>query len=184
MSNSKAAVLVVDDEVALADLYSAWLAEVYDVRTAYDAAGALEQLDTGVDCVLLDRRMPDMSGDDVLTEIEKRGLDCAVAMVTAVEPDFDVLAMGFDDYVVKPVDRSELLSLVEDVLTLDSYDDLVQRYYQLVSKKVAIEAAKSDDELAESAEYEQLLADYQEAKDAADTSLDELFSSERRTTVF
>ena len=81
-------VLVVEDEPDLADLYATWLKIDYSVRTAYGGEEAVEQLDDEIDVVLLDRRMPGLSGDEVLTKIRERGIDCYVSMVTAVEPDF------------------------------------------------------------------------------------------------
>jgi len=59
-------------------------------------------IDETVDVVLLDRMMPGMSGQEVLAAIRERGLDCRVAMVTAVDADFDVIEMGFDEYLGKP----------------------------------------------------------------------------------
>ncbi|MFB6105679.1 MAG: response regulator, partial [Halobacteriaceae archaeon] len=59
-------VVVVDDEEGIAEAYSYWLSDEYDVRTAQSGAGALETIDEDVDVVLLDRRMPDRSGDEVL----------------------------------------------------------------------------------------------------------------------
>ena len=142
MTTDRPQVLVVDDERGLADLYSAWLEAEYDVETAYGGLAALELVDHETDVVLLDRRMPDMPGDEVLTELRSRDLSCHVAMVTAVEPDFDIVEMGFDDYVVKPVDRDELEALVERMLAMEDIDPGAQAYYSNVSKKTALESQK------------------------------------------
>lgn len=184
MSGDDTTVLVVDDEVGIAELYAEWLAEKYDARTALSGEAALSMLDEDVDVVLLDRRMPGLSGDEVLEEIGRRGLDCRVVMVTAVEPDFDVLEMGFDDYIVKPVDGEELRALVERALEVASYDDSIRYYFQLVSKRVAIEASKSDAELEHSEEYAGLLEELDRAKADADTRLDELISDGPIDDVF
>ena len=80
----------------------------HDVRTAYGGEEALEKADEDVDLVFLDRQMPDMSGDDVLERVRERGLDCRVVMVTAVDPDFDIVEMPFDDYLTKPVMRDDV----------------------------------------------------------------------------
>ncbi|MDX1748088.1 MAG: response regulator, partial [Halobacteriales archaeon] len=57
-------VLIVDDEPEIVDLYNRRLKGTYAVRTAYGGTEALEEADESVDIVLLDRRMPDLSGDD------------------------------------------------------------------------------------------------------------------------
>jgi DNA-binding response OmpR family regulator len=159
-------VLVVDDEQDLADLYAAWLQDGYEVRTAYGGERALELIDDTVDVALVDRLMPDRSGDEVVEEIRARGFECRVAMVTAVEPDFDILDLGFDDYVVKPVRREELLDVVETLLQRETYDAQLQEYFSLISKRAALETQKSERELADSEEYAEL-TDRIEKLDAA-----------------
>ncbi|MFC6786086.1 response regulator transcription factor [Halobaculum halobium] len=150
------AVLVVEDEPDLADLYAAWLGGDYDVRTAYGGQKALDELDDDVDVILLDRRMPGLSGDEVLDEVRARGIDARVAMVTAVEPDFDIIEMGFDDYLVKPVTRESLLETVEGLYTRSTYDSRVQELFAVSSKMAVLEAEKGRAALDESAEYESL----------------------------
>lgn len=140
-------VLVVDDEPDVADAYAAQLSAGYHVKTAYSGEEALEKLGSDVDVVLLDRRMPGVSGDDVLEEIREMGIECRVAMVTAVDPDFDILDMGFDDYVVKPVSRDDLYETVDRLLTYSSYDDTFQQYFSLVSKRAALQTSKSQSAL-------------------------------------
>lgn len=149
-------VLVVDDEPDLADLYTAWLSPEYTVKTAYSGQEAVELLDRAIDIVLLDRRMPEFSGDDVLVEIRNRGLSSRVAMVTAIAPDFDILEMGFDDYLVKPVTREALRETVERLLDRKQHDDAIQRYYRLVSKQVALETEMGA-EITAHPKYEGLL---------------------------
>ncbi len=149
-------VLVVDDESQLADLFATWLSSEWTTETAYDGSAALETLDDSFDVVLLDRRMPGQSGDEVLERIRENGYDCRVIMVTAVDPDFDIIEMGFDDYLVKPVSKDELLELVESVANRSAYQSAVQDYYALVSKKALLESEKEESELADNEEYQEL----------------------------
>ena len=156
MATTTPSVLIVEDEPDLADLYAAWLGESYEIETAYDGEAALNAIDDGIDIVLLDRRMPGLSGDRILTAIRDRGLDCRVAMVTAVEPDFDIIEMGFDDYLVKPVSKDELRRIVEQLLLRSSYDEQLQEFFALASKKALLDAKKTDAELKSSQEYARL----------------------------
>lgn len=133
-------ILVVEDERALADLFTEWLTDAYCVDIAYDGEQALELLDESVEVVLLDRRLPDRSGDAVLAEIRERGIDCRVVMVSAVTPDFDVLDMGFDSYLTKPVSEDDLNEVVEQMLARTRYEDQLQEYFALVSKRVTLQA--------------------------------------------
>ena len=152
-------VLVVDDVEDLADLYSQWLSDDYAVRTAYNGEQALERLDETVDVVLLDRRMPDLSGDDALNRIREREYDCRVAMVTAVDPDYDIIELGFDDYVTKPVSKEDLHGVVEELLTRATYDKALQQYYATVSTRAALDAEKQASELADDERYAELTAE-------------------------
>lgn len=153
---SDATVLIVDDEQSLADLYNYWIDEFATARTAYDGTEALDELDDDVDVMLLDRRMPGLSGDEVVDEVERRDLDVRIVMVTAVDPGFDIVDMEIDDYLIKPVDQPELVDTVEQMLVRSTYDDQLQEKFQLVEKKVTLEAAKTPHELEESDEYAEL----------------------------
>lgn len=152
----KAEVLVVEDEPDLADLYAAWLKDDYAVQTAYSGEEALKKLTGSVDVMFLDRRMPGISGDRVLEEVNDLDIDCRIAMLTAVEPDFDIVEMGFDDYLVKPASKPDLEDTVERLLTLSNYNDKLDEYASLVSKKTALQMEKSESELESSEEFERL----------------------------
>lgn len=175
MSEQPPLVLVVEDEPDLADLYAAWLGDEYRVRTAYGGQEALEELDAAdddVDAILLDRRMPGLSGDEVLSAVRERGIDCRVAMVTAVEPDFDILEMGFDDYLVKPVTSDTLKQTVAGLLRRGEYDTKMQELFSLTSKKAMLETEKSATELADNDEYQRLTDRIGELRSRADESLE------------
>ena len=173
-----ATVLVVEDERELANLFADWLGTSYDVRTAYGAESALEQFDDDVDVVLLDRRLPESSGDDVLETVRERGNDCQVAMVTAVDPDFDILELGFDAYVVKPVDREELDALVSRLLARSLYSDEVQSYFSLASKRATLETSKTDGQLNDDDGYQSLRVEAEEKRSNLDQLVGELDESD------
>ncbi|WP_430504063.1 HalX domain-containing protein [Haloparvum sp. PAK95] len=150
-------VLVVEDETELADLYVGYLEPKYDVRTAGTVDAALSEIDGSLDAVLLDRRLPDGSGDEVLETIRSEDVDCRVAMVTAVEPGFDIIEMGFDLYLTKPANRDRVREAVETLKTRSEYDEMLQQAAALATKRAVLESWKSATELAESDEYERLL---------------------------
>jgi len=169
-----ATVLVVDDERDVADAYAAQLEDRYDVITAYSGEEALEALDPTVDAVLLDRRMPDVSGDEVLETIRDRNLETRVAMVTAVDPDFEVVDMGFDAYVSKPPARDELRETIDRLLERRELDDDLQEYYSLVARRSALEAEYSQDQLDERDDYAELVDRIENHREHVDESLDDL----------
>ncbi|MEV4715138.1 response regulator transcription factor [Micromonospora sp. NPDC049374] len=110
-------VLVVEDEDVLADAIAEWLRrEAFAVDVAYDGDAALERL--GVNeytVVVLDRDLPVVHGDDVCRAIVDSGGDTRVLMLTAAAAVRDRvagLALGADDYLVKPFALVELAARV------------------------------------------------------------------------
>ena len=157
-TGEQASVLVVDDDEPIADLYTEMLAGDYAVTTAYGGDDALRKIDDRHDVVLLDRRMPDSTGGDVLAELRARGYECRVAMVTAVEPDFDIIEMPFDDYLVKPASKGEIIATVERLHLLGQYQ---ARHFELSSKRVkrnALQGELSERQLSQSEEFADLQA--------------------------
>ena len=89
-------------------------------------------------------------------------------MVTAVEPDFDILEMGFDAYLSKPIRSEQLHDTVTNLLERSEYDSLLQEYYALVEKQAALRSAKTEEELERNEEY----ADLRERIEALSRELD------------
>ena len=164
-------VLVVDDEARLADLFAAWIGTGRPVETAYSGDEALEKMTHDVDIVLLDRRMPGLSGDEVLESIREAGYDCRIVMVTAVDPDFDIIEMGFDDYLVKPVSKDELLEIIDSMESRSAYKSDIQEYYSLVSKKALLESEKPHRELETNEEYAELCRRVEEYRSVVDETV-------------
>jgi DNA-binding response OmpR family regulator len=160
-------VLIAEDEVDLAEVYEAWLARSYNVRVANDGESAVGLFDEAVDAVLLDRRMPGMSGDEVLDEIRSRGSTVGVAMITAVDPSVEAVSMPFDEYVVKPVGPDDLESVVQTLLRRAEHDDAMRRHYRIASKIALLERHLDSSTLADSEEYDRL----QTELDAVDREL-------------
>jgi len=161
-------VLVVDDERGLADLYAIWLEDDYDVLTAYNGSEALEALDPDVDVVLLDRQMPDVSGDDVLADVRDRDIDCRVAMVTAVEPELDIIDLGFDDYLRKPVDRETLLETVQRLERRSTYDATVTEFFA-TARKHALLSESEDPSVTDSEAFASLEAELNDLQGELDS---------------
>lgn len=174
MTDETPTVLVVDDERDLADLYAAWLEGDYDVVTVYGGAAAIEAVDEGLDVALIDRLMPSVTGDEVLEHIRSEGYDCRVAMVTAVEPDFDIIEMGFDEYIVKPIREDGIRELVASLVTRSRYDDQLQEFFSLASKRAALQAQKPTRELRDSQAFAELTEELESMRSELERTTDDL----------
>ncbi|WP_445396727.1 response regulator [Streptomyces sp. LE64] len=113
-------VLVVDDDVRVADVNAAYVEKITGFRVAakaYNAAEALAQVEHGkVDLVLLDHYLPDETGLDVVRRLRERGHQTDVIMVTAARDVGTVQAamrLGALQYLVKPFAFSGLRSKLE-----------------------------------------------------------------------
>lgn len=120
--NSTGRVLVVDDEVGVADMVSDILSNAgYDVETLYDSQEALTLLRSDkFDVVLSDMRMPGLDGPALFTELKKLNpvLAKKMAFITGDTLSKDVaefLAETSQPYLEKPVTPNELLMLVSDL---------------------------------------------------------------------
>lgn len=154
--SSQPLVLIVDDEADVAETYALRLESRYETAVAHGGAEALELIDESVDAVLLDRRMPEVHGDDVLATIRERGYDCPVIMATAVDPDLNILEMDFDDYLCKPIFRETLLETLEKHLDAPGQQDgELEAFLSLISKIDVLEKELTRAELSESEEYQQ-----------------------------
>lgn len=151
--NERPTVLVVDDEQASADLYADYIEDRYTVLTAYSGPAALEELSTDVDVVLLDRRMPELSGDEVLERIRASDADCRVVFVTAVDPGPDIIDLPFDGYLVKPVDRSTVVDAIERMRHRNTYDERILEVVNLASRMATLESRMDIEELEDSDKY-------------------------------
>jgi two-component system response regulator AdeR len=169
-----ATVLIADDEPAIVDGQASRLEAKYRVRRAYGGREALDGLDETVDVALLDRRMPDLSGDQVLERVRMEGYACRVAMLTGVEPSFDIAEMGFDDYIRKPVDEAELFDVVENLLARQTYDEGLREFYS-VSRRIALLETEHDRaELLDNDAYGRLVDRRAALREHLDDTLDEL----------
>ena len=109
-------ILVVDDDVALAEMIGIVLQnEGYEVVFCADGSAALTQFqENNPDLVLLDVMLPGMDGFDVCRAI-RRVSDAPIVMLTARSDTSDVvtgLEAGADDYVPKPFKPKELVARV------------------------------------------------------------------------
>jgi DNA-binding response OmpR family regulator len=105
----------------------------------------------------------------VLAEMRDRGYDCPVAIVSAVDPDFDIIEMGFDDYITKPPTADELRETIDDLLERSERAEKVREYRSLLTKRAMLEEQKTEKELAQSEAY----ADLQERIDDLEADLDD-----------
>lgn len=123
MPSQQATILVVDDEPRIADLLSENLAgEGYNCAIAITGEDALEKLSNDYfDALLLDLKLPGISGIDVLREVKSKYPETMVLVVTAVgdtETAVETMKTGAVDYITKPFQLERINSGLEAALRM------------------------------------------------------------------
>ncbi|HZW39009.1 MAG TPA: sigma-54 dependent transcriptional regulator [Ignavibacteriaceae bacterium] len=119
--NNKANILIVDDEQIVRESLLHWFEEDdYNVDTAEDGEVALKKFEKDkYDLILLDMKMPGISGLDLLIKFKEYDRDVIVILITAfasVPSAIRALKDGAYDYITKPIDPDELSHIVENAL--------------------------------------------------------------------
>ena len=116
-------ILIADDNPQGVELLEAYLSDGdYELRTADDGDETLHQVqDWRPDLILLDIMMPKISGFEVCKRIRSNPetRDIAVLMITALDQPSDVeraVEAGTDDFVTKPINKTDLLLRVRSAL--------------------------------------------------------------------
>ncbi len=114
-------ILIVDDDLNLCTALKEELIEVgYNANYVTNGFDAIKYLQKNeVDLVLLDLKMPDMDGFDVLRAMEEKDMKSKVIVLTAyadVKSAIDSAKMGASDFISKPYDFDELLITIRRVL--------------------------------------------------------------------
>ncbi len=111
-------ILLVEDEHKIANSIKNGLTqEKYVVDVSFDGQSGLDlAISESYDVIILDRMLPEISGDEIITEIRKNKIHTPILMLTAkgtIEDKVDGLNMGADDYLTKPFAFLELLARIK-----------------------------------------------------------------------
>jgi len=115
--------LIIDDKIAIVKIISVYLSHEFDITYFETPVKAIEWLYKGntPDLIILDIRMPEMSGEEFLAYIKKNGLfkEIPVIVLSGVEDSATRIRMleeGADDYILKPFNPMELKIRIRKVL--------------------------------------------------------------------
>jgi len=169
--------LIVDDELSIRrSLYNTFK-KTYQVETASCGLEAVKKVESDdFDLVLLDQKMPDLDGLQVLREIRKIDDRVIIIMITAygsIESSVEAMKLGAYDYILKPYELDEIKMVVEKAI---NYQNLAE---EVVSLKVALsERFQFSNIMAKSKKMQDI---FQCIQDTADTDVSILILGESGT---
>lgn len=160
----RAKILIVDDESRNLRLMNAMLVPLgFDVILARDGEEALRKVkEMPPDLILLDILMPKMDGFEVARRLkqEKETKIIPIVMLTALqEAEYRVKAweVGADDFVSKPVEKTELRARVRSLLKVKAYNDHIRDYQKKLEAEVSERTKKLRQEITERKKAEKRL---------------------------
>lgn len=141
--DTTASVLVVDDDSFQRRLLSLWLeAEGYEVRSAANAPETWDSIASAQpDLILLDVLLPVTTGYEIARHLKSQKATAGIPIIMISGLDdrnarLQGLREGAEDFLLKPVDRSELAVRVRNLLNLKNYSDLLRHNNRILERQV------------------------------------------------
>lgn len=123
-------ILIVDDEIKITQVIKAYLdKEGYNTFIAHDGQKALELFtQEEFDLVILDRMLPDISGEEICKRIRETSLVHIIMLTAKTEDDdkIDGFNLGCDDYVCKPFNVKELVLRIKAVFRKIEKEEIIK----------------------------------------------------------
>ena len=121
MEDKKFRVLIVEDSAALAEVYAGYLRdEPYVVTHVWDGTSAMSYLERSPpEALLLDLRLPDMDGMDILKHVHRQQMSTSVVIITghgSVDAAVDAMRYGAFDFIEKPFNAKRLTVTLRNAL--------------------------------------------------------------------
>jgi two-component system, NtrC family, response regulator HydG len=135
-------ILIVDDEASHRLMLRAHLEKagykIEDAESGETALAMIQNASGPFDLMLLDLKMPDMDGLQVLEMLHERGVSVATIMMTAyssIDSALKAGRLGIKHYLAKPLDTDELLLMVEEILNTRNIRDIQSRREQKLAHR-------------------------------------------------
>ncbi len=137
-------IIVVDDETAIREgivqILEERLSDVAEIISAEDGEVAYEIIvEDSIDLVITDVNMPILNGIDMMKAVSRSNCDCHVIVISGYKQfEFarEALKLGAIDYLLKPIDENDLISVVQKAITAITAGRDQQRASEDVRKRI------------------------------------------------
>ena len=132
MENERHKILIIEDSLALAEVYRSYLRdEPYEVRHCADGGCGLAEIEKNPpQALLLDLQLPDMDGMDILRQIHEREMPISVVIITghaSVDVAVDAMRYGAFDFIEKPFTAKRVKVTLRNAVEHQTMSTLVDR---------------------------------------------------------
>ncbi len=132
-------ILIIEDDKNMAALFEEFLKdEPYKITTAPNGQRALDTLkSTSFDAVMLDLKLPDMEGFDILKYISEKSMDCAVIVITSqgsMGTAIEAMKLDARDFLVKPISKERLIVTLKNALENQELQHVVETYKNKIDR--------------------------------------------------
>lgn len=133
-------ILIVEDDDNMAALLAEFLTEEpYSILHEPTGQGALDAIfNSKFDAILLDLRLPDMEGFEILKEIKNRSIPSAVIVITgqgSMTNAVEAMKLGARDFLVKPTDKQRLITTIKNALETQELHKVIEVYKNKIDRK-------------------------------------------------
>ncbi|MDH5704788.1 MAG: sigma-54 dependent transcriptional regulator [Candidatus Aminicenantes bacterium] len=137
-------ILIIDDDPLIRKTLSSHLSKAdYEVSMAEDGEEGIQSYEESVpDLTILDIRLPDMSGIEVLSRIKEKDKNASIIIMTAyddMKTTVDAIKLGAFEYLVKPLDYVELDLTIKKAFQMQSLEDKVSYLVEEQQKEYTID---------------------------------------------
>ncbi len=144
MKGSRARIFLLDDEELIVTVLSKSLRrEGYEIIAETDTTGIIDKIKSfNPDLLLMDIRMPDRDGIDILKEIKDDGLMIPVVMLTAddtAETAVKAMKLGASDYLTKPFNTDEVKIVIKNIIEKENLKEEVDYLRKAYSEVIDTE---------------------------------------------
>ena len=154
MASTKPRVLIIEDSPALAEVYRSYLrGEPYQVTHVGDGKSGMAELEKDPpEALLLDLKLPDMDGMDILKHIHDRQIPTSVVIITghaSVDVAIDAMRYGAFDFIEKPFSAKRVKVTLRNAVDRQNLNTLVERirddfqrdhYHGFIGSSLALQA--------------------------------------------
>ena len=168
-SSQGAKVLIVDDQAEVVDVMGAILThQGFVVESASDGLeGLARAIEGSPDIILLDISMPNMDGFETCRRLKNGSgtLGIPVVMFTSqADRDSRITALqaGANDFLGKPVDSTELVVRVNNLLKVKKYQDVLEDHSRILERQVEERTKKLREALIDTVQRLTLAAEYRD----------------------